>query len=829
MHPWVVHKFGGTSVADAERYRHAAALIRAEELAERQAIVVSAMAGVTDQLLALLSAAARGDAGWHEALLALKLQHHAAAQALLGEAERQPVSQAIETAAAELEHLLRAVELLQGIPGETRDLVSGYGELLSAQMLAAHLGEDAAWLDAREVLVVAHGETGPQVDWERSGANLERWLGKHDQRRVVITGFVARDPEGAPTTLRRNGSDFTASIFARLLEAATITIWTDVDGVLSADPRLVPDAFPLRELSYDEAIELAYFGAKVLHPNTMAPAVSRGIPILIRDSRDPDAPGTRIGPGKPPAGDTLPAQAVRGFTTVDDVALVNVEGTGMIGVPGVAERLFGALRGVGISVTMISQASSEHSICFAVPGVDADRTRTIVEQAFFAELHHGQIQRIEIVRPCTLLAAVGDAMAQTPGVAARLFRSLALGGVNVRAVAQGASERNITVVIDEADSARALRAAHTGFYLSDQSLSVALVGAGVVGRTLIAQLAANAERLAREEHIDLRVRAIARSNRMVLAEDRVDLRAWLADEEVADEPTDLDRMTEALLADRVPHRVIVDCTAAGVIAERYADWLAAGIHVITPNKKAGSGSQRDYERIRDAARRARRHYLYEATVGAGLPIVTTLRDLTTTGDRVDRIEGVLSGTLSYLFNRYDGEQPFSELLREAREAGYTEPDPRDDLSGMDVARKLIILGREMGLALELDALDVENLVPEALRDVGSIDDFLAGLAAHDQAMRERLLQARERNEVLRYVGSVERGDDGPRASVRLRSLPADHPFAGLTHTDNIVAFTTERYAELPLIVRGPGAGPEVTAGGVFGDLLRLAATIGGPT
>jgi aspartokinase/homoserine dehydrogenase 1 len=819
--PWVVHKFGGTSVADAEGFRNAARLVGGDG-ASRKAIVVSAMSGVTDTLLDLLSRAGRGDGSWDVALDALGARYGAAIEELLPAATRDAPRTAVATGVEELRQLLRSVELVRGVPEQTLDLASGYGELWSARLLAAYLesaGVPAAWMDARDVLVVEQSDTGPNVHWEPSAVRLEEWRGRHPEPLVVITGFVASTPEGRPTTLRRNGSDFTASIFGALLRAETITIWTDVDGVMSADPRMVPEAFVLERLSYTEAMELAYFGASVLHPDTMSPAVGGGIPIVIRNSRAPDAPGTRIEASQRPSS----GGAVRGFSTADGMALINVEGTGMIGVPGIAERLFGSLSRVGVSVSMISQASSEHSICLAVPMEQVPLARGAIEQAFFAELHHGRIQRVEVVGPCTILAAVGDGMADTPGVSGRFFGALGNAGINVRAVAQGASERNITAVIDQSDATRALRAVHSGFYLSDQTLSVGMIGVGVVGRTLAEQLGAAASRLRERFNIDLRVRAIARSSRMLLDERGLDLAEWSELLESRGIPTDLDTLTRHVAADRLPHSVIIDCTSSDEVVERYPDWLARGIHVVTPNKKANSASDAFYRRLRDESRRSGAHYLYEATVGAGLPIITTLRDLIQTGDRVDRLEGVLSGTLSYLFNRFDGRRPFSSILREAREAGYTEPDPREDLSGTDVARKLIILAREMGRSLELDDIPVENLVPPALRAESDVTRFLEGMRAHDATFGQRLDAARERGLALRYVGRI---DESGQAAVSLQGYAQDHSFAALGGTDNILAFTTARYDRQPLIVRGPGAGPEVTAGGVFADVLRLAAYLG---
>jgi aspartokinase/homoserine dehydrogenase 1 len=820
-----VHKFGGTSVADATAIRAAVALVRAAPA--RTLVVVSALAGVTDDLLDLCRRAASGRGDWKAVADTLVARHRTAAEALLAGGERQAYLERLAASAGELSDGLRAVSLLRSVPDPVRDLVSGYGELWSAPLVAAALraaGDSAAALDAREVLVVTAGETGPRVDWERSGARLATWLAARPEPRIVATGFVASTPDGAPTTLGRNGSDYSASIFGALLQAQSVTIWTDVDGVLSADPRLVPEALVLDHLSYDEAMELAYFGAKVLHPHTMQPAVQRGIPLWIKNSRNPTAPGTRIGPRIAATAPPSAAEAVRGFSTFSGLALVDVQGSGMIGVPGIAQRLFGALQSVGVSVVMISQASSEHSICVAMPEEQAARARAAIESAFAAELQHGRVQRVAVTTGCTILAAVGDAMAETPGVAARFFAALAKAGVNVRAVAQGASERNITAVVASDDSARALRAVHAGFYLSDQTLSVGVVGPGGVGAAFLAQLAAQQTLLRDRFHIDLRVRGIARAAGMLLEPQSIDLGRWRQALAARILPTDLAAFADHVQADHIPHAVIVDCTASEGVAARYADWLARGIHVVTPNKRANSGPLAAYRRLVALGSRHRTHYFYEATVGAGLPIITTLRDLVQTGDRVRRIEGVLSGTLSWLFNVYDGAVPFSTLVRDARARGFTEPDPRDDLSGMDVARKLVILAREIGLGLELEAIEVESLVPPELAGAASIDEFLSRLPEHDAAMQARLQAAAAAGEVLRYVGVVDPAT--PRAWVRLERYPRPHPFGGLSATDNLVAFTTDRYAEQPLVVRGPGAGPEVTAAGIFADLLRLAAALG---
>ncbi len=809
----VVHKFGGTSVADAERYRHVAQLLLAREEA-LQITVVSAMKGVTDALIALAELASGNLAEWRDRWHELRARHRGAAVALLAE-DAGPTLEWMDARFDELAEILGALSVIGELPREVLDRVQGLGEVFSAHLLGEYLlarGEDCAVLDAREVLVVDRGDLGVDVDWLQSAQRLSDWRAGHPQRRLVVTGFVARDRSGRITTLGRNGSDYSGAIFAALFNADELHIWTDVDGVLSADPRVVPEAVQLSALSYDEACELAYFGAKVVHPQTMSPAIERGLPIVIRNTFHPEHPGTRI----TAASDAL--GPVKGLTLSPDLAVLNLEGTGLIGVPGTAERVFAALRDARVSVVMISQGSSEHSICCVVRSAEAQRAQNALLNAFAHELTIGQVQRVQRTDGVSVLAAVGDGMAGTPGVAARLFESLGRARVNILAIAQGSSERNISVAIDSADATKALRAAHAGFWLSPQTFSVGVIGPGNVGATLIEQLRAAQPQLLGKANVDLRLRAIASSRRMLLDERGIGA-DWRERFDASTQQADLDRFTAHLLSAHLPHAVIVDCSASPEVAERYADWLAAGIHVVTPNKQAGAGPLARYQAIRDAAATSGARFRYEATVGAGLPVISTLRDLLDTGDAVVSVEGIFSGTLAWLFNKYDGSVPFSQLVTEARAMGYTEPDPRDDLSGTDVGRKLVILAREAGRALALEDVEVESLVPASLRNA-SVEDFMARLPEVDADFAARLAQARTAGQVLRYVARL---DGEGRARVGLVALPATHAFANLRLTDNIVQFSTRRYCDNPLIVQGPGAGPEVTAAGVFADLLRVAA------
>jgi aspartokinase/homoserine dehydrogenase 1 len=798
------------------------ARILEQDPSPRLAVVASACRGVTDTLLGLVAAAEDQGQEPSDGLRALRDSHAAHAKALLdGQAVREYLHE-VEADCRSIRGILQTVRLIRAASPAMRDLVAGFGEIWSTRLLAQYLRRRGRrpgrvdWIDARDVIEVEWGALGPSVRWPESAARIERIAPVDPEVTWIIPGFVARDAQGLQTTLGRNGSDLSASIVGVLLGAAEICIWTDVDGVLSADPRLVPGATVIESLSYHEAMELAYFGAKVIHPQTMAPAVARNIPIWIRNTFAPERRGTLIC-ARPDS-----TQLVKGVTSIDRVALINVEGAGMIGVPGTAQRLFSALREHGISVIMISQGSSEHSICFAVPLPEAVSAERVVREAFDAELRHGQIQSVDVAADCGILAVVGDGMAGMSGVAAKVFGALGSAGVNVRAIAQGASERNISVVIEARQTTRALRAVHSSFYLSPHTLSIGLIGPGQVGSTLIDQLASQVERLSREFKLDLRLRGIMSSRRMLISDSALNLESW-RDALAAGGPADLVKFEEHIHADHVPHAVIIDCTASEEVARNYPGWLAAGLHVVTPNKRANSADLAFYARLDEGRRKGGSHYLYEATVGAGLPVIQTLRDLRETGDDIQRIEGILSGTLSYLFNVWDGRQPFSTIVRDARREGYAEPDPRDDLSGMDVARKLVILGREMGLRLEIDDVEIEALVPGGLTACGT-EEFLERVVELDAPMLARLQSAQAQDRVLRYVGVLDATTE--RASVGLRELERSHPFANINLTDNVVRFTTARYGRTPLIVQGPGAGSAVTAGGVFADLLRICAYLG---
>ncbi|BFG40495.1 hypothetical protein CerSpe_267690 [Prunus speciosa] len=790
---WSVHKFGGTCMGNSERIKNVAKIILSDD-SERKFVVVSAMSKVTDMMYDLINKAQSRDESYLSALDAVLEKHRSTALDLIDGDDLCSFLAQLQHDISNLKAMLRAIYIAGHATESFTDFVVGHGELWSAQMLSCVVrknGVDCNWMDTREVLIV-NPTSSNQVDpdFKESEERLEKWYSKNPSKAIVATGFIASTPQNIPTTLKRDGSDFSAAIMGALFKAGQVTIWTDVDGVYSADPRKVSEAVILKTLSYQEAWEMSYFGANVLHPRTIIPVMRYDIPIIIRNVFNLAAPGTKICRSTEDEEGQGLESFVKGFATIDNLALVNVEGTGMAGVPGTASTIFSAVKDVGANVIMISQ--------------------------------------VQVIPNCSILATVGQKMASTPGVSATLFNALAKANINVRAIAQGCSEYNITVVLKREDCIRALRAVHSRFYLSRTTIAMGVIGPGLIGATLLDQLRDQAATLKEEFNIDLRVMGITGSRTMLLSEAGIDLSRWRELQKEKGVVADMDKFVQYVHGNQfIPNKVLVDCTADSSIASHYYDWLRKGIHVVTPNKKANSGPLDQYLKIRALQRQSYTHYFYEATVGAGLPIINTLQGLLETGDKILRIEGVFSGTLSYIFNNFIGRRTFSEVVAEAKQAGYTEPDPRDDLSGTDVCRKVIILARESGLKLELSDIPVESLVPEPLKNSASAEDFMEKLPQFDHDWAKKRQIAEDAGEVLRYVGMVDMVNQ--KGIVKLQTYKNDHPFAQLSGADNIIAFTTTRYKDQPLIIRGPGAGAEVTAGGVFSDILRLASYLGAPS
>ncbi|EHL32260.1 bifunctional aspartate kinase/homoserine dehydrogenase I [Legionella drancourtii] len=805
-HQYHVHKFGGASVANMERFIELKSLLTGKN----EIIVVSATQDTTSTLQTMIDAA-KSKSPYLPILETLE-QFHLNSVMTLKLAARDLI-ESIQQDFRDIKDILHAVKLTKSYSKEIQDVILGYGELWSTKILARYLAKfnHVLYVDASTILFIFEKNGIICIDWQKTQRALNAFL--HDKvfDQIIITGFIASTLDGKRTILGRNGGDFSAAIFAKLLRAKSLTIWTDVDGVYTADPNKVRSAFVIEELSYQEASELAYFGAKVLHPMTIAPAFELKIPIIIKNSFNPQAKGTYI------TGTSI--KSIKGLTSIDNVALINIEGAGILGVSGVASRVFQTLHQKNISVILIAQASSEYSICFAIANEQADNAMNALEEHFQFELEHQQFQRITMDKSCGILSAVGDGMIGAIGGSAKLFSSLAKANINIRAVSQGSSERNISVVINSSDMNKALQAAHAEFYLSRETISIGLIGPGHVGSCLLSQIHDALERLKISSQANLLVRGIMNSRTMLLSHCSINLSTWREQLSQCEVKANLQGFIKHILVDDIPHAVLIDCTANQEISKEYGHFLKQGIHVITPNKHANAGNMDYYKELKALTQNKRIHYLYEATVCAGLPVINTLQDLIKTGDQVERIEGVVSGTLSYIFNELTKNIKFSNIVIEAKQRGYTEPDPREDLSGMDVTRKFVCLAREIGFEVNQSDVKVYNLVPEELKSC-SVDEFLERLPAYDQQIERLMSKAIAANKKIGYVGTI---NDTGKVRVAIESFSQEHPFSRLHGSDNMLVFYTKRYHDQPLVIQGPGAGTEVTAAGIFADLLRLVS------
>src|SRR5919106_1628623 len=810
-------KFGGSSLATADCIRRVSKIILQHTRRELPVIVVSAFQGVTNELLECAGLAEKGDARWKSVWRQIVARHRSMIDRLMGKRKSAPFQREVAPLFEDLHDALHGIQLLNHAPPRVCDLVASFGERLSALIIASYLNESrsAQLIDARNLIFTDDTFTNANVTFSTTNRAIRRYFARflRSSRHApifVVTGFIASTTDGQTTTLGRDGSDYTAAIVGAALNASVIEIWTDVDGVLSADPNHVPAAFTLPRISYEEAMELSYFGAKVLHSGAIAPAVARRIPILIKNTFRPNEPGTLISRGRRKS-----EQLAKGITSIAGLALLTLRGLNMVGVPGIAERLFGALASRGVNVILISQASSEHTICFAVRAIDTSAAVAAVHQEFRFELQH-RLTSLDEKPNQAIIAVVGDEMKGHPGVSGKVFGALGRHNINISAIAQGASERNISCVIDVAQQARALNIIHQAFFEVRKRLALIIIGVGNIGEALLRQLhMQRAHLLARG--FDVTVVGVANSKWFALEGNGISLARWRERLSASRRRMDPQVLTREIAKLELTDAAIVDCTAADSIVKAYPDFVRANLHIITPNKRANVLPWRQYAALMELLRKRQKYFLDEANVGAGLPIMSTLRDLIASGDVIRKVEGIFSGTLSYLFNSFDGSMPFSALVRTAYQTGLTEPDPRDDLSGQDVARKLLILARQSGSKLEIADVHVESLVPRSLARRPFSNQFFSSLAKHDCEMGERLKRAQSRGAVLRYVGTLE----GGRARAGIREFPYDHPIAATKGSDNIIAFTTKRYSRTPLVVQGPGAGADVTAMGVFSDILKL--------
>ncbi len=812
-----VLKFGGSSVSTPERIKGVAKIVLHNVNKERTLVVVSAFQGVTNQLLDCAHRAAAGDASYEQFCSKLASRHRDALSALHGKRVPAVALKQLEEHLQELRNILHGISLLRDCPPRALDIVGSFGERLSAIIIASYFRKKhpACSIDARDLIVTDDQFTHASVLFDETNLKTKAYFKKFFSRGnpkaiPIITGFIAATEDGRTTTIGRNGSDYTAAIIGAALDASVIEIWTDVDGVYSADPRAVPSAFVLPQLSYEEAMELSYFGARVLHSATIAPAVARNIPIIIKNTMNPSAPGTLISRHSDSC-----KEIAKGITSVDDMSLFTLRGMNMVGVPGTAERLFRALASNSVNVILISQASSEHTICFSVRGVDAVRARKAIQQEFRYELQNS-LTALDEKHAQTIVAIVGEGMKGKPGVAGSVFQSLGRNNININAIAQGASELNISFVTDSTHSTRALNVIHQAFFEKRKHLALFIIGIGNIGSALLKQLHQQQSVLLKQG-FDVRVCGIANSKQLLIHPEGLSLEHWREELQKSTHPFEPLSLAEQVAKMELTNIALVDCTASADVVTVYPEFVRANMHIVTPNKKANVLPSKEYDRLIELLKQRQKHFLYEANVGAGLPIISTLQDLVASGDTIVKIDGILSGTLSYLFNSFDGTQPFSALVKKAHSKGFTEPDPRDDLSGMDVARKLLILARQLGTRMELRDIRVESLVPTSLRKGMFSENFYSRFARFDSTMRQRAKDARSRGMLLRYVGTLSHG----KASAGLQEVQAEHPLASTKGSDNVIVFTTHRYSATPLVVQGPGAGADVTAMGVFSDILKL--------
>ena len=810
-----VLKFGGTSVANAENINKVVAIVKEAIKKDRTIVVVSALGGVTDLLLEAAALAAAGDETYRDKLRLVEHRHLETVKQLIPVAQQSQFLSLVKKSCNELEDICSGIYLLRELTARSKDRISSYGEWLSSQIISARFkaeGIDNLWKDARELIVTNSNFTAAEVDFSFTNDKITQFFSQQEPSLSIVPGFIAADKNGITTTLGRGGSDYTAAIVASALTAKSLEIWTDVSGMMTADPRLAANARIIPHISYQEAMELSHFGAKVIYPPTIQPVMGKNIPVWIKNTFAPGDSGTLIESVASKNGNI-----VRGISSINNIALLSLEGSGMIGIPGFSKRLFEALSNEKINVILITQSSSEHSICVAVDSHAASVAKQAVDTAFANEIMLEKVEPLIIEGDLSIVALVGENMKSHPGISGRMFSTLGRNGVNIRAIAQGSSEKNISAVISTKDVRKSINVLHEEFFeTSYKQVNLFIIGTGNVGSKLIAQMQQQLSFLQQHMRLQIRIVALSNSRKMIFKEEGINLAQWKQqlDEGV---PASLENFTREIINRNLRNSIFVDITANDKVAGIYDQLLQKSISVVACNKVAASSLYNNYRKLKDLAREFNCQFLFETNVGAGLPVIATLNDLVHSGDRVHKIQAVLSGTLNFVFNNYDGSRKFADVVKQAQDEGYTEPDPRLDLSGTDVMRKIMILTRESGEVIEMDDIVNNSFMPASCMQ-GSVDDFYKAMATEEQHFKQLYEKARAEGCKLKFVASY---DDG-KASVGLQHIDPNHDLYHLYGKDNVVLFYTDRYKEQPLVVKGAGAGAEVTASGVFADIIRAS-------
>lgn len=806
-----VLKFGGTSVGTVESLRNVKSIVESAD--EPVIVVVSALGGLTDKLISTARVAAAGGDAYFADYQAMVKRHHDIIEGIVPQEKRQQLYVIVNALLDELGNIYKGVSLIRDLSQRTIDIIVSYGERLSSAIITRII-RDARLFDSRYFIKTLDQFGKHVLDNDATQKLVHATFDNASFKVAIVPGFISTDANGDITNLGRGGSDYTAAILAAALDARVLEIWTDVDGFMTADPRVIENTYVIDHLSFIEAMELCNFGAKVIYPPTIYPVFHKNIPIYIKNTFNPSAPGTCISEQRPsPEG-----KDIKGISSINDTCLITVSGLCMVGVIGVNARIFNALARQGVNVFLVSQASSENTTSFAVRNADADRAVAALETEFMAELQTGELNPMQVEHNLATVAVVGENMKQSSGVAGKLFNTLGRNGINVIACAQGASETNISFVIELKNQKKALSVIHDSFFLSDtQVLNLFIVGIGNIGCHLLQQLARQQANLLQQKALELKVVGIANSKKVLFNREGIDLSDYRSLLDRQGVPSTPRSIAEGVIDMNIFNSVFVDCTSSPEIADLYLDLLANNINVVTASKIAASGPYDHYRLLKQTARKKDVRYLFETNVGAGLPIIGTINNLINSGDRILRIEAVVSGTLNYIFSNISADTPLSRAIAGARDAGYSEPDPRVDLSGIDVIRKLVILSREAGYAIEQHDVEASPLLPDSLFH-GSIDSFFQALPPVDVEMERRRAEAEARGCRLRYVARLDEG----KASVGLEEVDSSHPFYNLEGSNNVILITTERYKEYPMVIKGYGAGAAVTAAGVFADIYSIA-------